>query len=366
MIMKQVGESDCAPSGFVAEKDTTLDCTLGKFELKATDTFLIENGKGVVHNFKCVGNDLHVTDKKISVGFEPDAPPMYYKEGGKETGFDYELVKAIVKEVFPNAEMRVSAHEYDQLPMELAKKNIDIVAGGYVADNELKNVDWTATYLSFGYCLVTHLGQASAIKDLRSLEGKTIGVYDDGETEDWVKKNVPNVGKIVKKIDNADKKGSDWMSILQSREVDAVIYDYPFAAREVKDYNGDLVITNKCLNAPTDMKAYSFGIRCNNTEVLKRMNEAIENYKSSAAFGNLVAQFIPNPDAGRTVAPVEVKDKGSLYEVKTGETLSMIAQAHLGDKNRYKEIYDLNAGILASPDIIYVGTFLKMPNGWKH
>ena len=367
-LMKQIGESDCAPDGYVADSDTTLNCALGAFSLKANDTFYIEKGKGKVAAFKlnCSNHILSAGSTTLTVGMEPDAPPMYYVENGRETGFDYELLKKITKNVFPNAQMRVNGHPYDELPTMMLRSEIDLIGGGYVADNNLKGVDWTEPYLTYGYCLITNLGKASTITSLADLAGKKVGVYDDGEAEAWVKKNVPTVGEVIAKVDDETTVQSDWMTMLVNREVDAIVYDYPFATKELKDYKGELVITNKRVNAPSDMKAYSFGIPCGNTQTLIALNDAIRKFKASAEYANLVARFIPNPDEGKAPAelPADMRDAKSVYQVKAGETLSMIAQAQLGDISRYKEIFDLNKDRLASPDIIYIGTMLKMPSGW--
>ncbi len=369
LVMNKIGESDCAPDGYVADEDTIISCTLGTFSLGVHDTFYMEKGKGVVGKFKlnCSNHVLSTSTTLISVGMEPDAPPMYYIENGRETGFDYELLKKVTKSIFPNAQMRASGHPYDELPTMLMRNEIDIIGGGYVADNQLKGVDWTEPYLSYGYCLITNLGKGSTITSLADLKGKKVGVYDDGEAENWVKKNVPGVAEVIAAVDDENSIQSDWMTMLVNREVDAIVYDYPFAAKELKDYRGELVITNKRLNAPSDMKAYSFGIPCGNTQTLIALNEAILKFKSSAEYANLVARFIPNPDEGKTIAevPSELKDTKTVYQVKAGETLSMIAQRELGNIGRYKDLFELNKERLASPDIIYVGTLLKMPSDWK-
>ena len=49
------------------------------------------------------------------------------------------------------------------------------------------------------------------------------------------------------------------------------------------------------------------------------------------------------------------------YTVKSGDTLSKLAKAHLGDAKRYMEIFNLNKGILKDPDLIKVGQRLQLP-----
>ena len=57
----------------------------------------------------------------------------------------------------------------------------------------------------------------------------------------------------------------------------------------------------------------------------------------------------PAPDAGRT------------YTVKSGDSLTKIAEEKLGDGNRFQEIYKANKDKLRSPDDIRVGMKLRLP-----
>jgi nucleoid-associated protein YgaU len=56
------------------------------------------------------------------------------------------------------------------------------------------------------------------------------------------------------------------------------------------------------------------------------------------------------------VAPPSVK-----YTVQSGDTLSKIAKAHLGDANAYMKIFEANRDQLSDPDKIKPGQVLKIP-----
>lgn len=49
------------------------------------------------------------------------------------------------------------------------------------------------------------------------------------------------------------------------------------------------------------------------------------------------------------------------HTVRQGETLSAIAKQHLGDANRYNEIFEANRPMLNDPDNIYPGQVLRIP-----
>ena len=63
------------------------------------------------------------------------------------------------------------------------------------------------------------------------------------------------------------------------------------------------------------------------------------------------------PEGGAEVAAPTPK----FYTVKSGDTLSSIAQSELGDSARYTEIFNANRNILSNPDAIDVGQTLRIP-----
>lgn len=54
-------------------------------------------------------------------------------------------------------------------------------------------------------------------------------------------------------------------------------------------------------------------------------------------------------------------DAATMYTVKSGDTLSAIAQAQYGDANRYNEIFEANRPMLTDPNMIYPGQVLRIP-----
>ena len=52
----------------------------------------------------------------------------------------------------------------------------------------------------------------------------------------------------------------------------------------------------------------------------------------------------------------------SYHRVQNGDTLSMLAERYLGDAGRERDIYDLNRSILASPDLLPLGQWLRIPS----
>ena len=67
-----------------------------------------------------------------------------------------------------------------------------------------------------------------------------------------------------------------------------------------------------------------------------------------------------------TVTPEETEPSSTttqeVYTVKTGDSLSIIAQNLLGDGTRWPEIYEANKDIIENPSVVQVGTELIIPS----
>lgn len=54
-------------------------------------------------------------------------------------------------------------------------------------------------------------------------------------------------------------------------------------------------------------------------------------------------------------------DSAQMYTVKSGDSLSAIAQQFYGDANRYNDIFEANRPMLSDPNLIYPGQVLRIP-----
>ena len=59
---------------------------------------------------------------------------------------------------------------------------------------------------------------------------------------------------------------------------------------------------------------------------------------------------------------VKVGKDYTTIKVKRGDTLSTIARNIYGNSSKYRMIYEANKDVLKSPNSIYVGAVLKIPN----
>ncbi len=282
----------------------------------------------------------------VRIGFEEDAPPMYFKNSQSgDDGFEYQLARQLASELrLPAAGPLFVQGAYQDLPEMLRRGQIDLIMAGYVPDPSLEGIEWSDGYLDFGLCLIVL--RSSAVTEISQLSGKTIAIYDDPAAERWVKQNVP--GARVK----AYSGDSGWFESLERREADALVYDYPFAAEEIK-----LHPRTKIVQFNLNQSRYAVGVPAGNDDLLDAVNGAIARIKAAAGYGELVRRYLEYKSED-VVKPVAGR---KTYTVRPGETLSTIARDRLGSSDRWEEIWQINRERIANPHLIYPDYVLIMP-----
>ncbi|QHM70763.1 peptidoglycan-binding protein LysM [Mixta intestinalis] len=66
-------------------------------------------------------------------------------------------------------------------------------------------------------------------------------------------------------------------------------------------------------------------------------------------------------DVDDKVAVAQPAEESRFYTVKKGDTLSAIAKEMYGNANEYNKIFEANKPMLSSPDKIYPGQTLRIP-----
>lgn len=282
----------------------------------------------------------------VRVGYEADAPPMYFKnpQVGMD-GFEYQFARQLSSGIgLTSTGPLFIQGSYQDLPGMLRSGQIDLIIAGYVPDPSLEGVEWSDSYLDFGLCLIVPRG--SAVSDISQLAGKTIAIYEDPAAENWVKKNIP--GARIKSFSG----DSGWFEALERREADALVYDYPFAAEEIKSHP-----RTKIVQFNLNQSHYAVGVPAGNDDLLDAVNGAIKRIAASADFGDLVRRYLSykSEDVFKPVAGRKT------YTVRAGETLSTIARDRFGSSDRWEEIWQLNRERIANPHLIYPDLVLIMP-----
>jgi len=282
----------------------------------------------------------------LRVGMEPDAPPMrFINDRKQDDGFDFRLA-GLIADGLGAKRVQVVEADYEDLPDRLRAGDIDIIMGGYVPDPSVEGVVWSNGYLDFGLCLIVAEGMAGTYRSTRDLAGKRIAIYDDPAAERWVQQNIP--GARISKFSG----DNGWFEAVERDQADALIYDYPFAAEEIKAHPRTTIVQYNL-----NQSKYAVGIPAGNFDLVYEVNQVIDRFRATPQYADLMREYLTTvsdvftqPIAGRKT-----------YTVKAGDTLSRIAQAQLGDTNRWREIWDLNRSRVANENLIYPRLVLLMP-----
>lgn len=282
----------------------------------------------------------------VRVGMEPEAPPLHFLNARKqEDGFDFRLA-GIVAEALGAKRIQVVEADYEDLPDRLRDGDLDIIMAGYVPDPSIGGVVWSNGYLDFGLCLIVREGMEGTYRSVKDLAGKRIAIYDDPAAERWVQQNIP--GARISKFSGDD----GWFEAVERDQADALIYDYPFVAEEIKAHPQTTIVQYNL-----NQSKYAVGIPAGNYDLVYEVNAAIDKFKATPQYAELMREYLTTasevfmkPVAGRRT-----------YTVRPGDTLSRIAAAELKDVNRWREIWDLNRERVANENLIYPRLVLLMP-----
>ena len=280
----------------------------------------------------------------LRVGAEPGSPPMLVREGSRYDGFDWAIANAIAKRIGVDGVVIVPG-KYSELPGRLISGKFDVIISGYTEDPSIAGVDWSDSYLDYGLCLVVKKG--SPIRSIDDLAGKRVGIFNDPAAEADVK-------AMVRGYKSLDKYEDGYFDLLDEGKIDAFIYDFPFAQEEIKPYDGP----------PPDRAVQLDRVDLQRRRPARRhepppmVNSAIKELKASDEYRQIVRKYL----GGAGPAPVTKVAAGQkVYKVKPGDTLSGIAAANLGKGSRWPEIWDLNKGRIADPNLIEIGWELVLP-----
>ncbi|OGR33298.1 MAG: hypothetical protein A2091_07215 [Desulfuromonadales bacterium GWD2_61_12] len=280
----------------------------------------------------------------LRVAYEGDAPPMYYVTGNQPVrGFEFELARSLAGELGV-ASISFIAADYAELPALLREGKADLMLAGYIPDPSIDGVEWSNSYLDFGLCLIVL--QSSAVTEPQHLAGKAVAIYDDPAAGRWVQENIPRAR--MQTFSGA----SGWFEALEARQVDGLVYDYPFAATEIKDHPRAKIVKFNLNRAH-----YAVGLPARNDALLDAVNAALGRILASPRYGELMREFMPYRSDSLTKAVAGAKN----YTVREGDTLAKIAGKTLNAAERWPEIWELNRGRIPNPHLIYSGYVLILP-----
>ena len=231
-----------------------------------------ETPKGVVDKVK--------QTKVFTVGTDATFKPFEFKVDGKYSGFDIELIEAVAKELGATKVEYVDTEFKGLIPGLLAKKFDLIVSAMYITDERKKTIDFSDTYFPGGLSIMLKKDNAS-IQGVKDLNGKKVAVQIGTKSAKYLEEPQFKEIKLVKVETN-----NDMFMELETGKVDAVVTGLPAAKTYSKEKG-----TTKVLSATLTEEYYGYGMRKDDQDLVKAVNEALKKVKADGTYDKLVKKW---------------------------------------------------------------------------
>lgn len=222
-------------------------------------------------------NENEVAGGKLVMVTNAEFPPYEFHDNNQIVGIDADIAKAIAAQL--GMELEIQDMAFDSLIPAVQSGKADFAAAGMtVNEDRKKNVDFTATYAQAAQVIIVKEG--SEIQTPDDLANKKIGVQT-GTTGDIYVEDVE--GGDIQRFN----KGMEAVMALNQGKLDAVVIDREPAKVFVRDNAG-----LKILDEAFTEEEYAIAVKKGNTQLLDKMNEAIQALKASGELQKIVEQYI--------------------------------------------------------------------------
>lgn len=213
----------------------------------------------------------------LIMGTNAEFPPYEYYENNEIVGIDAEIAKAIADKL--GMELQIEDMAFDAIVPAVTSGKVDFGAAGMtVTEERLQSVDFTDTYANSNQVAIVQ--NDSEIAGSEDLKGKIIGVQL-GTTGDALATEIE--GATVERYN----KGLEAVQSLKQGKIDAVVIDQATAEAFAKNTDGI-----KLLEEKMSEEEYAIALKKGNTELLEKMNGAIEELKADGTIDEIVAKYM--------------------------------------------------------------------------
>lgn len=220
---------------------------------------------------------------KIVVGTESTFPPYESidpKDGKTVIGFDMDIAQAVADKL--GVKLEIKDMEFKGLLGALSTGMIDFAAAGMTVNDERKqNADFSQIYYKGGQVLVVSESNSS-INSAADMKGKKIGAQL-GTTSEKAAQSIDGI--VYKSLDKVDQ----LMMQVKNGSLDGVVVDDTVGVQYSKSLGGLKIVKVPELNEGD--AGMGIAVRKGNTELLKVINDTIDELKSSGQFDKLTDKW---------------------------------------------------------------------------
>ena len=211
-------------------------------------------------------------EKTLVMATNANFPPYEYKDGAAFAGIDVELAQAIADKL--GMKLEIQDVEFGAIVAGVESGKYDIgMAGMTVTEDRKKQVSFSTT---------------SAIQSPADITTTSkIGVQQD-TTGDLYASDTPEKGGWGEAAVTRYKNGADAVQALQTGKLDCVIIDKEPAKSFVAANSGLKILDTEYTN-----EDYAIAVGKNNTELLEKINKALDELKKDGTIDKIVSKYIP-------------------------------------------------------------------------
>ena len=219
---------------------------------------------------------------KIVIGLDDHFPPMGFRdEKNTLVGFDIDLAREAAKRL--GMEVEFKPIDWSAKESELNGKRIDALWNGLtITEERKKNIGFTSPYLENRQIVV--VGANSAVKTKADLAGKVVGVQDGSSAVDAVQKDP--VGGSIKELKKFADNVTALMDLTAGR-LDAIVVDEVVGRYYTAKKPGEYVVLEEHFGT----EEYGVGTRKDDTELLARLQKAMDEMKKDGAAARISTQW---------------------------------------------------------------------------
>ena len=222
--------------------------------------------------------------EELVIGLDDTFAPMGFRdEKGNLVGFDVDLANEVAERI--GVTMKFQPIDWSMKETELNGGNIDLIWNGYTITAERQEkVAFTKPYLENSQIIVTMAD--SDIVTKADLAGKNVTVQAESSALDAINAE-PDVaasfGELVEFATN-----NEAFSDLESGRSDALVVDEVNARYYMKQAGEEKY---KVLEEDFGDEEYGIGLRKDDTELLKKINDAMDEMKSDGTYDEIYEKW---------------------------------------------------------------------------
>lgn len=219
------------------------------------------------------------------IGTDTTFAPFEFRENGKLTGIDMEILQSIADDQGFDVEIRSLG--FSAALAALSSNQVDgVIAGMSITDERKEIYDFSEPYFESGVQMAVAKNNED-IKGYEDLAGKTVVAKTGAEGETYAKSIADQYGFTVKSLDQS---ATMYESVKAGSAV-AVFDDYPVLAYGIAQGNGLKTVTDKVPGG-----SYGFAVnKGENTALLAAFNDGLAELKANGQYQQILDKYLADP-----------------------------------------------------------------------